>query len=47
MIKNKPNMSDLEKEMALIETDAIAEEQYNADKNYASLDAEYDDLLYH
>ena len=44
MSKNKLNMIDLEKEMALVETDAIAEEQYNADKNYAYLDAEYDEL---
>lgn len=44
MNKNKLNMSDLEKEMALVETDAVAEEQYNADQNYASFDAEYNDI---
>ena len=37
---NKLSMSDLEKEMALVETDAVAEEKYNADRNYASLDDE-------
>lgn len=37
---NKLNMTELEKEIALVENDAIAEEQYNADCNYAVLDKE-------
>lgn len=40
MNNKKLNMSDLEKEMALVETDAVVEEQYNADRNYSSLDNE-------
>lgn len=32
------SMRDLEREMAAVEDDAVAEEQYNADENYAALD---------
>ena len=38
-------MSDLEKEIASVETDAIVEEQYNADNNYASLDNELKSII--
>lgn len=36
----RPNMSDLEKEIASVETNAIVEEQDNADQIYRSLDCE-------
>ena len=36
----KHNMQDLENEIASVETDAISEEQVNADQNYNSLDNE-------
>lgn len=44
-MNRKPNMSDLEKEMAMVETDAIVEEQYNADQNYLCLDNELRDVV--
>ena len=37
----KHNMQDLENEIASVETDAISEEQINADQNYNSLDNEH------
>ena len=41
----KHNMNDLEKEMASVENDAVAEEQSNADKNYAYLDGELKSII--
>ena len=45
MAIKKHNMSDLEKEMASVETDAVSEEQYNADRNYLSLDNELKSII--
>lgn len=39
-MKKRLNMSGLEKEIALIETDIVVEEQYNADTNYSFFDNE-------
>lgn len=41
----KLNMSDLEKDMASVETDAVVEEQNNADRNYAALDNELKTII--
>lgn len=45
MNNKKPNMSDLEKELALVESDAVVEEQYNADRNYHALDNELEEVI--
>lgn len=40
----KHDIIDLEKEIALVEMDAVVEEQYNADDNYKALDKEKNDI---
>lgn len=45
MDNKKLNMSDLERDMASVETDAIVEEQYNADRNYTTLDNELKNII--
>lgn len=45
MNKRILTMSDLEKEIALVETNAIVEEQYNADRNYSYLDNELKETI--
>lgn len=44
MGKSTLNMSELEKEIAEVETDALVEEQFNANQNYGFLEAELKDI---